>query len=382
MKRNLKERKLITVGFDREIFLIQKIGGVSRGFSSLLAEFSGSEEFQVKAIPTFNRTNNYYLLNKNSNFTFLKQRHFVQARGGWSTLFTYGPIREISSIWAGGKYNRTSLDVLHATYYRPNKLEEIYASKLVVTIHDFIPESLGWVGLRNPHIGKNKISNRADLIICVSENTRQEAISRLKVDAKKIIVIHHGVEIPQNIVPKQPSDDFPFLLFVGHRRGYKNFEILLKSFKEINAKTRKFRLVIVGPELTSIETAALNSSVGQEFWHHLHPQSDADLAELYKRAFAHIVTSKMEGFGMTVLESMAVATPVILSDIQVFREIAGTAGIYFDPNSSESLTQALLTLFDEKFYYRQSMACIENAHKFSWHKAAALHAEAYKLLID
>ena len=373
---------MINVGFDSEIFLVQKYGGVSRGFSSLLSEFSIYDEFQVQPVPTFTRTNNYYLINQNQNFKFMPQRHFYQARSGWSTLFTYGLIREISSFWAAGSYKSTSLDVLHATYYRPNRIEKFNAKKLVVTLHDFIPESLGWTGLRNPHIGKKKIAHKADMIICVSENTKNEAISRYKIDENKLRVIHHGVDMYLNIEPREIPEGSPYLLFVGQRSGYKNFQILLESFKEINAKDCRFRLIIVGPELSPSEIVTLNSNVGYENWLFLPQQNDEELRDLYSHAFAHIVTSKMEGFGMTILESMAVATPVILSDIPVFREIAGEAGIYFDASNSESLTQALNELCDEDIYKSKSLSSIENARKFSWHKAAKLHADVYKLILN
>ena len=373
---------MISVGFDSEIFLVQKFGGVSRGFSSLLSEFSNNEEFQVKAVPTFTRTNNHYLLNQNQNFKFMPQRHFQQARGGWSTLLTYGLIREISSIWAAGSYKPTSLDVLHATYYRPNRIEKFNANKLAVTIHDFIPESLGWTGPRNPHIGKKNIANRADMVICVSENTKNETLSRYKIDENRLRVIHHGVDMQLNIESKKIEEDSPYLLYVGHRSGYKNFHVLLESFKEINAKECRFRLIIVGPELSPSEIATLNSNVGSQNWLFLSQQNDEALRSLYSHAFAHIVTSKMEGFGMTILESMAVATPVVLSDIPVFREIAGEAGTYFDASNSESLTQVLNDLCDDGVYKSKSLASIENARKFSWHKAAKLHADVYKLIMN
>jgi glycosyltransferase involved in cell wall biosynthesis len=373
---------LITVGYDREIFLIQKFGGVSRGFSSLMLEFSSNPDFEVQPIPTFHRTNNHYLLNKNQDFHFMPQRHFIQAQSGWSTLFTYGPIREISSTWAAGLAKPRILDLLHATYYRPTKLEEVSSKKLVITVHDFIPETLGWVGPRNPHIGKKKIANKADMVICVSENTKNEILSRYKIDEKRIRVIYHGVELELGIEPKKISEASPYLLFVGHRSGYKNFHVLLESFKEINAKECRFRLIIVGPELSLSEIATLNSNVGSQNWLFLPQQNDEALRSLYSQAFAHIVTSKMEGFGMTILESMAVATPVVLSDIPVFREIAGEAGTYFDASNSESLTQVLNDLCDDGVYKSMSLASIENARKFSWHKAAKLHADVYKLIMN
>jgi glycosyltransferase involved in cell wall biosynthesis len=215
-----------------------------------------------------------------------------------------------------------------------------------------------------------------------SENTKNETLSRFKIDENRVRVIHHGVDMQLRIEPRKISEESPYLLFVGHRNGYKNFNILLESFKEINAKECRFRLILVGPELSPSEIATLNSSVGSNNWLFLPQQNDEELRNLYSRAFAHIVTSKMEGFGMTILESMAIATPVVLSDIPVFREIAGEAGQYFDPSKSESLTQAIIELCDDDVYRSKSLASIENARKFSWSKTAKLHSEAYKLIMN
>ena len=105
---------MLRIGFDREIFLHQQYGGVSRGFASLISQFKNSPHHQVEPILLFSRTNNYYI--KEEYPHLIPARNFIKASSGWSTLATYGLIREVSSQWAGGKSSKIPLDVLHATY--------------------------------------------------------------------------------------------------------------------------------------------------------------------------------------------------------------------------------------------------------------------------
>jgi glycosyltransferase involved in cell wall biosynthesis len=185
--------------------------------------------------------------------SLLSGRSFIKANSGWSTLLTYGVIREISAQWAGGNRNDGNIDLLHATYYRPNVLDRIKSKKLVVTLHDFIPEKLGWHGVRNPHVGKSLLLKRADLVICVSEATKNEAMERHSLDPEKIRVIHHGINVDPRIQVKKLSGSNPSVLFVGHRGGYKNFHFLLQALREMNRGSKKLSLTLVGPKLSGRE---------------------------------------------------------------------------------------------------------------------------------
>ena len=370
---------MLRIGFDREIFLHQQYGGVSRGFASIISEFKNDSHHQIEPVLLFSRTNNYYIKEQYPHLG--PARNFIKASSGWSTLATYGPVREVSSLWAGGKSSRKPLDILHATYYRPNLRDRISAAALAVTVHDFIPEYLGWSGFRNPHIGKSSLLRKAELIVCVSEATRMEALDTYKLDSNRIRVIHQGVHSVKEISAKSTINANPYLLYVGHRTGYKNFDLLLQAFRILNSKSDKYRLVVVGPKLTKLESGELDRQVGEGYWKALQPQSDRDLARLYRNAFLHVVTSGMEGFGMTILESMAQGTPVIMNDIPVFREVAGVAGTYF-PSSADSLVEAIKSLGDSSNHLMMSQLSISRAAQFSWEKAASLHAAAYQELCD
>lgn len=366
----------LVVGFDREIFLHQTHGGVSRGFASLISEFMSSNAYEIDAQLLFSKSSNYYI---REIFPKLEDsRRFFKAKSGWSTLATYGIMREFSSMWAGGRNPQSHIDVLHATYYRPLLFNKLSADKLVLTIHDFIPEKLGWTGFRNPHIGKKTLSKKADLVICVSEVTKNELMERYDFEEERIRVIHQGVVLPINQTSKVEMDSDPYLLFVGHRGGYKNFMEFLDAFSLVRTRFPEMKLVLVGPSLSEFEGKCLEKKAGNGYWRALPTQSDVELGSLYRAAFAHVVASSMEGFGMTILESMAQATPVIINDIPIFHEVAGPAGNYFSPNAPDSLLAAIEFLSVENNYTRMSQLALNRSLGFSWHHAAARHASAYK----
>lgn len=363
--------------------MMQNFGGVAKSFSELISTFHQYPELDIHPSVTFSRTNNEYLTDLKF-LDFKPQRKFLTASGGLSTLMTLGPIRATSSLWAGGKVNQTPNDVLHATYYRPTWLERRTSRKLVVTIHDFIPELLGWTGVRNPHIGKKLMCQKADKIISVSQSTTELLLDLYGVSQDRVKTIHHGVKLKafkdrkmEKKVPNTPS-----ILYVGHRSGYKNFQILLKSVKLANSRGIIIRLVSAGPVLTNEEKKENSSLIESGLWEHFNSPNDELLGKLYVNATIHVVTSLMEGFGMTILESMSYGTPTILADIPVFREVAGNNALYFQANSEESLLSSIEQILDSSTYLYFASLSEEHAKSNSWELTAKAYADIYSEITE
>lgn len=374
----------IGVNFDREIFISQRHGGISHSFSKLIEQFLVDKELGIQPKFSFSKSDNEHLREvlKSANLKLDPQRKFFAAKSGYSTGLTLGPIRAISSLWAGGNSIHPRTEIFHATYYRPNPFERIPGQKLVCTVHDFIPEKLGWHGLRNPHIGKKRLVLKADLIICVSQTTADELKDYFGISDERVEVVHHGVDAAESVLPKEAvsNPDRPSILYVGHRSGYKNFTTLLKSLNILRPKM-DFKLIVAGPILTTGEVELLNSLAGEENWIFVESPSDVELKRLYREAAVHCVTSKMEGFGMTILESMAQGTPTIVSSIGVFKEICGESGIYFNEVEPEDLATKLLDVLGGLNYKELSSMSLSKAASFSWNKSASKLASAYSKIV-
>lgn len=372
-----------SVLYDREIFLIQKYGGISNYFSKLIFEFSANPHLGINPQLSFSRNGNFHL---KSTFNLLSKKemraqgYFFQPRNWLTTSLSYGFPRAVNSLYAGGFPEEISAELLHATYYRPQYLERKLSKKLAITVHDFIPEKLGWVGVRNPHIGKSKLIKKADLIICVSEQTKNDLEEIFETRSKNVVVIPHGSHPIDNPIMAQKSSQFS-ILYVGHRAGYKNFEVLLKALSLAGKDRRDFQLIIAGPELTQTERTALSSTIGLDRCVEVAHPTDDGLRELYKSSWLHVVTSEMEGFGMTILEALSVGTRVLASDIPVFKEVGGGEINYFDPKNPEELFEKIFIERESVFDKNAAIQILNRAKLFSWSRTAESHAIAYQSLL-
>jgi glycosyltransferase involved in cell wall biosynthesis len=110
--------------------------------------------------------------------------------------------------------------------------------------------------------------------------------------------------------------------------------------------------------------------------------SDSELQRLYRAAFGFVFPSHYEGFGLSVLEAMSQACPVITSKNSSLPEVGGEAVLYWDGKSAESLAESMLQLEeDEKLYVRLSKAGLDRSQLFSWEKTALGLRQFYNRLV-
>ena len=370
----------LRVAFDREIFLLQEFGGVSNAFAKLIYEFNSDKSIGVKPEFTFSISNNYHLMQVDAANQILNysKRFFFQPKSGLETLVTLGPVRQLNSLWAGGAVPKCKSDILHATYYRPTIPERLKGRKLAMTVHDFIPEKLGWTGVRNPHIGKRKLCLKADLIVCVSNETANELQEMYRVGSDRVSVVPHGCSPVNSLFTRKENPDTFQILYVGQRGGYKKFSVLVDALHLLSSQKIDFKLVVAGPSLSDSEIKNLNAKIGSDSWVLELTPTDDRLSDLYDQSSVHCVTSELEGFGMTILESMARGTPVVATDIPVFHEVGGASMQYFSKGNAESLAVEISKFTDMTYRKNQATKALGHAQKHTWKAAANKLAEAYK----
>ena len=111
--------------------------------------------------------------------------------------------------------------------------------------------------------------------------------------------------------------------------------------------------------------------------------TDRLLCELYSRAELFVFPSLYEGFGIPILEAYACHCPVALSNASCFPEIAGNAGIYFDPYSEESIAESIReVIYNDRKRSELIVAGNERLKLFSWEKAARLTEKTYLKMIN
>jgi glycosyltransferase involved in cell wall biosynthesis len=265
-------------------------------------------------------------------------------------------------------------------------------ARLVVTIHDTVP-------LAHPELVfptqsgrlawrlKEAVAARwSDRIVTVSEASRRALLAWSGWPDHKIRVITEG---PDPIF--RPRRDDPrghavlerlgispvarYLLYVGGLNPHKNLLRLVEAFAR--GAPADALLVLAGdvsdvfhthvPEIRAAvdrlglgDRAILTGFV-----------ADDDLVHLYSRAYALVLPSLLEGFGLPAVEAMACGTPVLASRAGSLPEVVGDAGRYFDPTDAMSIAQVIQSLLNEPndrtLFAKRAL---ERAALFTWDASA------------
>ena len=175
----------------------------------------------------------------------------------------------------------------------------------------------------------------------------------------------------------------PFFLFVGSRKRYKNFRLLLQAFSKLKDIKENFEIICFGggkflkEEIDYMIELSLNPTKIKNI-----QGSDKILVSLYKQAVALIYPSIYEGFGLPIIEAMSCGCPVISSNSSSLPEVYGTAALSFENNSVENLTYCITKISTDKTLRDLLIdKGFQRSKEFSWKKCAKETASVYKTLI-
>ena len=274
-------------------------------------------------------------------------------------------------------------DIIHPTHNNATEILPYIGNKpLVITVHDMTHELFpASFPANDPSSERKRIfAERADRIIAISECTKNDLVRLFHINPDKIDVIHHGnsLKLPhnyQNICMDLPEK---YVLFVGKRGGYKNFERLAQAFSIISEEDDSLILICAGGgEFTEKEHQFLCSlniqNKTKQMW-----VTDEELAILYNRCQCFIYPSEYEGFGLPLLEAFECKAPVLCSHASCFPEVAGEGAIYFDPKDTSQLVQKVRSvIYSSTEQERLKAAGSKRLLDFSWEKCAQKTIETY-----
>ncbi len=234
----------------------------------------------------------------------------------------------------------------------------------------------------------------ASAVITPCQFTCDDLLEQVPQARGKVHVIYSGVDpvflgnLPLANDPSTCETDLPpkFLLHVGTLEPRKNIPTLLRAFGIIRQDSKYADLFLVLAGAKGWRDEEIYSSIrelGLEkaciFPGHL---TEAALRRTYQQAICLVHPSLYEGFGLTLLESMACGTPVVASNASCLPEIAGDAALYACPNEEGELAARILDLLQSE-PLRQVQIEKGKAHisKFNWeHTAAATLAVYHSVL--
>jgi glycosyltransferase involved in cell wall biosynthesis len=248
-------------------------------------------------------------------------------------------------------------------------------------IHELFPDEMAHAADETAR--KRLAVERADHVICISTNTRDDLVRLFDVAPEKTSIVLLGSELAN-----EEGDDAvslslskPTVLFVGGRSGRKNFLLLLEAFASSRRLREELDIVAFGGGRFSDKELAAMASLGVTDKVRHDAGDDNRLAAHYRAARLLAYPSKYEGFGIPPLEAMAHQCPVVCARSSSIPEVVGNAGFYHDPNSLEDLRSALERVaFDDVLRARLKARGAERAKLLSWAQCAAGTAAVYRRL--
>lgn len=288
------------------------------------------------------------------------------------------------------------IDLLFSPYV---PISSIGNYKKVLTIHDLIPitspelvHSSNSFDFLNNNIRRS--AETCDVIITDSEFSKREIIKCYGVPEEKVKVIYlgHDISNPNEINFKEylinlGLEDVPYILAVGAMEKRKNLTKVLEVFERLKTYETysKYKLVLTGA------LRGDNSEFINAYEHHPNRDDiivtgfveDEVLIVLYQNTQVFLFLSLCEGFGLPILEAMAMGAPVITSNKSSLPEVGGDAAAYCDPTDIHSIEAALLNVLeDEELRKEMVKKGFERSTQFTWEKTAGQLLKVFEELLN
>ena len=385
--------------YDHQIFYRQNYGGVSRYFCELMDQFSKDPNIsftlpihyvQNDNLAQFPQLNKYWsgryngLYNNNLVSSLQKKIRFNALNFGLNYVINnQGESERL--------LKKQDFDVFHPTYYEPYFLKYLQKKPFVLTVYDMIHEHFPNYFKANDQtrVWKKQLIENAAIIIAISENTKQDILKFTNADPDRIHVIYLGNPFEHiNHEQSTPGPDVllfekPYLLFVGDRSRYKNFDFFIESVAEMLCKNDELHVVCAGSIPFTHEEKKLLKNLNISHKVHHIKINDTILKNLYQNARAFVFPSIYEGFGLPILEAFSCGCPAIISKSSSLPEIGGDGAIYFNPSDKESIILAIENvLFNERNRDNLIEKGYDRLKFFSWEKTANKTKKNYENLLN
>ncbi|RXK60012.1 glycosyltransferase family 1 protein [Lacibacter luteus] len=363
---------MIKVLYDHQMFSLQKYGGISRYFANLFYSFQKSADVEVEAPVLY--SGNQYLKNETSllpgflgNLLAAKKSRMYK----WNKQYSKYQLKT------------AAYDLFHPTYYDAYFLKDL-RKPYVITVHDMIYELYPqYFDTADKFVmQKETVIRNANHIIAISESTKRDLQRFYNIADDKISVIHHGFYPETTSVKPAGFELNNYLLFVGDRANYKNFQLFAEAVAPLLQQNDLLRIVCTGGG--SFTTAETVFFAGQGIVDKVLQinATNEELNYLYKHASVFVYPSLYEGFGFPILEAFANNCVVACSNTSSFPEVGGDAVAYFDPFSKEEMFTVIASLLSNTLLAEQlKEKGKQRLSLFKMEKCVAATADVYHKLL-
>jgi len=376
----------LKITFDYQIFSSQVQGGISRYFLELARHLSRVEQVEILA-PAFVTTNlqqSYRDLLSPSFAAYDRLSSLVAGTGLKAREASWRRrVNQRVSRWYLG---RAEPDVFHETFFEADPLP-LKSARRVLTVQDMIDELILLPDGRTSQAFvdvKRAAIERADHVLVSSKQSQIDLLKLIPIAETKTTVVHLGCRaLGEWPAPAGLADDLPpYMLFVGSRDTYKNFDGLLRAFAMSPRLLKSLTLVAFGGGPFTAGERGLAAQLGiPEARMVQRDGDDRGLADLYRRARLCVYPSFYEGFGLIPLEAMTLGCPVVTTHGGSLAEVVVNAGEVVDPAFVESICAGLERVaFDEARRTELTTAGIAHAATFTWQRCADETLAVYRSL--
>ncbi len=270
---------------------------------------------------------------------------------------------------------------------------------VAATLYDLIPlinekRYLNHPNFKQWYLEKIEHAKRADLLLAISESSRQEALEHLNHKPDEVVNISTAADNQFHQVALNKSQRTEllnryklkndFLMYTGGIDHRKNIEGLIRAYALLPKKIRDQHQLAIVCSIDKKQRKTLETLVNQEG---LNPDeviftgfiSEEDLIGLYNLCKAFIFPSWHEGFGLPALEAMWCGAPVIAANCSSLPEVIGWDEALFDPYSDQSMAQKIEQVLTDKLFrekLRENGA--KQIQKFSWDISAKKAIDAFE----
>lgn len=381
--------------FDYQAFEQQNIGGVSRLYSEISSYLRllgvhtslGVKESDNVYLKEYEHQLNIKPLHHTHNLFFKSKKRIIGQRTIANYLLSFlghkNYALDFNRDYCIKLIKKQRFDIFEPTFFDPYFLTFLKDKPFTMEVHDMIPELFPQYFHSDDFqiINKKLLCPLAAHIHTPSQKTKDDLVNILNINPDKITVISRG----KNTMP-QPSNERPinnpYILFVGRRGGYKNFNKTLREFSIILQKEPDLHLICTGSEFTVDEQKEIHS-LGLENNIHQMFASEEMLSTLYHHAEVFVFPSAYEGFGLPILEAWSCGCPTFLNNASCFPEVAGNAAVYFEIDRTGDLAEKIIAFMHSSDEDKQALVNKQNKRLkiYSWESTAQKLYQIYTSLV-
>lgn len=269
-------------------------------------------------------------------------------------------------------------------FYKPNNC------KYIVTIHDILykdfPDEFSFIYKFSRNIFFKYAAKKSDIITTVSEYSKRSIAKYFRIDINKIDILPIGISqdfchdydknTSRDFVKKNLSIQNNYILYVSRIEPRKNHELLLQAYLDLQLWKENIDLVMVGKVyIKNQKYSELLNEIPQEAKKNIHLLENLSfdiLFELYKSARMSVYPSKAEGFGIPIVESLALGIPTLFSNTTAMSEFKFAEKYFIDPFDLKSLRDKIrLELGNGIYSEKEQEAMKENiCLNYNWYNCA------------